>query len=593
MIRKWIVFLFILSGVLAVLPLNAHATPDIGIWPSYGADSGIFISECDSNNNCSCPSDTRKVWIRNEGDSDLTVTAISNPSSPFSLVSPPAVPFTLTPGSELDINISFSPVSAGNYSSTIDISSDDPDESNLGVPLTGIVDEEPVTISPGNFITGEIALILADTDNFYFYGKQNDVVNVTTAMQNHYTGYMYPRWELYDPNGGLVNYTNGGSKTVTLPTTGTYSILIRDTFNSATGRYGLSLNGVSESLQSGKNIGFAQTYVDEVEALGDTDTFLFTGAQDDTIYVTTAMQNHYTGYMYPRWELYDPNGGLVDYTNGGSKTVTLPTTGTYTILIRDTFNGATGRYGLSLQCVACGPDLIVSALTVSPLFVVPGSTVTVTDTIKNQKGTAGPSTTKFYFSTDTTYSAEDTYLGSRDIPSLASGGTSTGSTSVTIPPSVCCAADTYYIIAVADADNDVSESNEANNVKSKPVSIGPDLIENYLSAPSSAVRGSTITVTDTTKNQGEDTAGASKTKFYLSTDTTLNPWDILLSPESGRAVPSLLPGNKSKGSTNVTIPLNIPDGAYYIIAVADAEGDVCEANEVNNDNVRKAITILP
>ena len=112
--RKWVIFLVVLSALITVIPLKANATPDIGIWPSYGADFGIFILECDSNNNCSCPSDTRKVWIKNEGTTNLTITGISSPSAPFSLDSPPIVPFTLTPGSEQDINIQLSPISAGN-----------------------------------------------------------------------------------------------------------------------------------------------------------------------------------------------------------------------------------------------------------------------------------------------------------------------------------------------------------------------------------------------------------------------------------------------------------------------------------------------
>ncbi len=234
-----------------------------------------------------------------------------------------------------------------------------------------------------------------------------------------------------------------------------------------------------------------------------------------------------------------------------------------------------------------GADLIISSLS-GPLTGGAGKNITVTDITKNQgTGTAGPSTTKLYFSTDATYSAEDKLLGSRAVSSLSAGATSTGSTNVTIPSVTC--ADTYYIIAIADAENAVSETNENNNAKNKSIKIGSDLIVSSVSAPLSAAAGSTINVTDTTKNSGADATGASTTKLYLSANTAYNPWDTYL---TSRPVPSLAAGASSTGITSVTIPLGTPAGTYYIIAAADANGDVPETNEANNTKY-KAITITP
>ena len=92
------------------------------------------------------------------------------------------------------------------------------------------------------------------------------------------------------------------------------------------------------------------------------------------------------------------------------------------------------------------------------------------DTTKNiGTGTAGASTTKLYLSTNTTWDAGDTYLGSRAVPMLAAGASSAGSTSVTIPSSI--ATGTYYIIALTDDGNAVVESNETNNKKTKKITI--------------------------------------------------------------------------------------------------------------------------
>ena len=151
------------------------------------------------------------------------------------------------------------------------------------------------------------------------------------------------------------------------------------------------------------------------------------------------------------------------------------------------------------------------------------------------------------------------------------------STSVTIPAATV--AGTYYIIGVADANNVLTESKENNNSKAKLIKIGPDLIVSGLSAPGSAAAGSTISVTDTTKNQGADTAVTSTTKFYLSTNKTFDSGDVLL---GSRMVPSLAPGATSSGSTPVNIPSGIKAGTYYIIAVADGDGVVPESTESNN-----------
>ncbi len=236
----------------------------------------------------------------------------------------------------------------------------------------------------------------------------------------------------------------------------------------------------------------------------------------------------------------------------------------------------------------CGvPDLLVSTWT-APANACAGATISIKDTTKNQgTGTAGASITKFYFSTNTTLDAGDTPLGSRAVPSLNPAAISTGTTSVTLPN---VSIGKYYLIAMADDGKVVTESNETNNKKSKAIYIGPDLIVSALTAPTSAARGTTISIGDTTKNKGCGAAGASTTKFYLSTNTTIN---IGVDYELGtRPVPALGTNAISPGTTNVTIPSGIITGKYYIIANSDDTKVVAEGNETNNKKT-KAITINP
>jgi hypothetical protein len=115
-------------------------------------------------------------------------------------------------------------------------------------------------------------------------------------------------------------------------------------------------------------------------------------------------------------------------------------------------------------------DLYISSFTV-PLSANAGQTIVVSDVTNNLgPGNAGPSTIKFYFSTNNSYGPEDTYLGSRSVPVLLAGASNTGDTSVTIPAGIPIPF-TYYIFAITDADNVVPESDETNNKGSKPIKI--------------------------------------------------------------------------------------------------------------------------
>jgi subtilase family serine protease len=231
--------------------------------------------------------------------------------------------------------------------------------------------------------------------------------------------------------------------------------------------------------------------------------------------------------------------------------------------------------------IKIGPDLDITALS-APGSAGAGQSIVLTDTTKNQGGeTAGSSRTQFLLSTDTNPNAPDILLGSRVVPSLAAGAGSSASTTVMIPQGT--APGSWYIIADADSEEAVSEVSETNNTSAVLIKVGPDLAVSTLSAPATGGGGQTIAVTDTTKNQGGEAAGSSRTQFFLSTDTILNAPDILL---GSRAVPSLAAGASSPGSTSVTIPQGTAAGKWYIVAKADGEEILTETSETNNTYAR-------
>ncbi len=162
------------------------------------------------------------------------------------------------------------------------------------------------------------------------------------------------------------------------------------------------------------------------------------------------------------------------------------------------------------------------------------------------------------------------------MPPLAPGASSAGSTAVTLPAVIPTG--TYYVLAVADGGSSNAETNETNNVLATQVRIGPDLIVS-ITGPSTAAAGGTVTLADTTRNQGSAPAGSSSTRFYLSTDTQLTAGDTAL---GARAVPGIATGATSSGTTNVTLPGGLATGTYYLLAQADANSEVPETIESNN-----------
>jgi hypothetical protein len=118
------------------------------------------------------------------------------------------------------------------------------------------------------------------------------------------------------------------------------------------------------------------------------------------------------------------------------------------------------------------PDLRVTGLTLDIKAVAAGDRVTIRETTKNQgQGPASLSITRYYLSTDKAVDVPDVSLGSRNVEPLASKGSSTGVTPVTIPKGT--PPGRYFIIVRADADSQVAEAKETNNATLRMITITP------------------------------------------------------------------------------------------------------------------------
>jgi subtilase family serine protease len=229
-----------------------------------------------------------------------------------------------------------------------------------------------------------------------------------------------------------------------------------------------------------------------------------------------------------------------------------------------------------LTSLAIGPDLVVTSIS-APTMAAPGGAILVSDTTVNNGGGPAPaSKTRFFLSVNILLDSGDTPLQARDVGALAVGASSSGTTSVTIPAGTT--AGNYYLFAQADGDAELAEPNEANNARQTTIRVGADLTVSAFTAPARAGAGSTIAVTDTTRNSGAGPAAASSTAFYLSPNLILDASDI---PLQSRPVPALAANAFSTVTTNVMLP-NVPAGAWYLLANADDGHDVPEGLETNN-----------
>ena len=235
-----------------------------------------------------------------------------------------------------------------------------------------------------------------------------------------------------------------------------------------------------------------------------------------------------------------------------------------------------------------GPDLVETTVSDPPPTLRLGDTWTIADTVQNNgDGPANGSTTAFYLSTTNVAPLNKVLklTAVRSVPSLAIGANSMGTTSETLPGGV--ADGSYYVVACADYNNAVGETNETNNCSASTGSVlisSPDLVETAVSNPPATIAlTQSFSVTDTVQNNGTGAAVASQTVYYLSTTGTA-PFNKVLRFGTTRAVGALFAtGSTNTGSATLTVPAtSVANGNYYLLACADYTNVVSESNENNN-----------
>ena len=124
-----------------------------------------------------------------------------------------------------------------------------------------------------------------------------------------------------------------------------------------------------------------------------------------------------------------------------------------------------------VSCVAPPQsDLLITQIGASPSSVPAGNPITLSATVANQgAGAASSSAVGFYLSVDQLLDASDRSLGTSPGGVLGANLDAVRTLPTAVPSNVTPGA--YYVLAVADPANVVSESDETNNLAALPLTV--------------------------------------------------------------------------------------------------------------------------
>jgi subtilase family serine protease/photosystem II stability/assembly factor-like uncharacterized protein len=261
-----------------------------------------------------------------------------------------------------------------------------------------------------------------------------------------------------------------------------------------------------------------------------------------------------------------------------------------------------GRGAWRVALPASAPDLAVTVATVAGTAVLPGGTVAVSNTVKNEGESAvgRPFVVGFALvpvdASGTPRGPDVTLDVTRTVDALDAGMTSAATTTVVIPSGT--AAGAYKIRVLADATALIVEDpNPTNNDRltgTLTVAIADLIVPSVTFTPAAGAPGATLSVTHTVKNVAPAPANApaSGSAIYLATNRSFS---TVLGPALATVnVPAVGAGMMSPAVTKsgVHIPPSTPVGRYFLVVNANDGGAIVEADTANNAGASAAALLV-
>jgi subtilase family serine protease len=249
--------------------------------------------------------------------------------------------------------------------------------------------------------------------------------------------------------------------------------------------------------------------------------------------------------------------------------------------------------GISTAALAA-PDLRVQSLTAPPQLEA-GTAFAADYQLRNAGADAAFNVlTAVWLSADVTLDAGDASLCSHTLVSVNAGRNASGTASgCRIPTGT--APGTWYLLAEADANDQIAEANEADNLGSAVLVVGtpggpptdaPDLRVTRVDAPAEVAPGELLRLGATVRNGGTQDADGALVQLRLSADELWDAGDALLC--AGRVGAVAVGATAAVEVEGCAVPEGADAGAAYVIATVDAASEVVELDELNNS---KAVAV--
>jgi hypothetical protein len=210
----------------------------------------------------------------------------------------------------------------------------------FSIPLLG----SPVSF--GQTVSGTITAGEEETYTFSAITGNKVIIRMTQTSGN-----FWPYIRLFDPEGTEIGSNHGGTNveiiSISLPSTGSYTIIADDYFGTLSGGYNLTLERLTPG--TGSAISFGQTKSGNL-VIGDLDSHVFSASAGNKVIIRMSTTS---GYLSPYIRLFDPAGTEIgsDWgsTNAEIISILLPSTGTYTIIATDYYGNYSGGYKLTFE----------------------------------------------------------------------------------------------------------------------------------------------------------------------------------------------------------------------------------------------------
>ncbi len=199
-------------------------------------------------------------------------------------------------------------------------------------------------ISYGQTLTGTISAA-AEKDEFSFSGSSGQGITVRFVRTS---GTLAAYAELYNPSGAKVSYTGTGSLDYKLNAAGTWKILIRDSGNTNTGNYELTLQCTTAPINAAV-LSFGSSNAGTLSTPTDIDAFRLNVSANDMVTVRAVKTAGLSGIFTPYIELYNTTGGKAGYTTTGILKKKATPGGNYSVFFTDNQRDGTGMYSFFTQ----------------------------------------------------------------------------------------------------------------------------------------------------------------------------------------------------------------------------------------------------